>query len=116
MPSTTALPGYSSEGPRGKRTNVVELVGPASYAAGGQALNASQFGQGGFDYVECGGLSYSSTYYGRVQYRAVDAAPSALKGAVALVHVIWYTRATDVEVVATTDLSGEILRVFMVLV
>jgi len=115
MPSSIALPGYASQGPAGKRTNIVELVGPVLYAAGGQTLTAAQFGHGGFDFVSCNGLSYSGTYFGRVQYLAVDAAPSALKGAVPSVKIKWFVVSTGAEAGAI-DLSGEILRIFMILV
>lgn len=96
-----------------KNAGVFELAGPTLYAAGGQTLNASQFGMGGFDFVDAGGgLSYSGTYYCRIQYLPVDAAPSAqTPGGNTQVKVVWYVLATNAEAGAI-DLSTEIVRLF----
>jgi len=93
-----------------KKASVFELAGPTLYAPGGQTVNASQFGWGGFDYVSSGMLSYSGTYFVRVQPLPVDAAPSAQKnGGNSQVKVVWYVVATGAEAGAI-NLSAEIVR------
>lgn len=95
-----------------KNAFVGELFGPTLYAAGGQVVNASQIGWGGFDVFTVVGLSYSGTYYCHVQYMPVDAAPSVpTPGGNAQVKVLWFVKATGVEAGAI-DLSAEVVRFF----
>lgn len=97
-----------------KKSFVGELYGQLSYTTGGQVVNASQFGWGGFDIFDAGsGLSYSGTYYCRVQYMPVSGAPSKLSpGGNQQVKVIWIVTATGAEVANTTNISGEVIRIF----
>lgn len=90
---------------------ISEYVGPVLYATGGVQVNASDIGMKGFDAFDVMGLSYSGTYYCHVQYLAVDAAPSDLKGQVQAVKLVWMVLSTNAEAGAI-DLSGEIVRFF----
>jgi hypothetical protein len=56
------------------------------------------------------GLSYSGTYYCRVQYLPIDAAPTAQNQSVYKVNILWYVLATNAEVAPAVDLSGEVVR------
>jgi len=103
------LPGYQQYW-GSKLAFIGELAGQLSYTTGGQQFDASALGLGGFDSFEVVGRSYSGTYRCEVQYLAVDAAPSAPKGAVASVKIIWIVVATGAEVANAVDLSGEIIR------
>ena len=107
----TPLPGYQNEF-GSKKAEVFELNGPTLYAPGaGQIISASTLGWGGFDYVNVEGRSLSGTYYGVVQRRPTDAAPSVPAGCTPTGGIIWYVVATGVEAGAL-DLSTEILRLF----
>jgi len=97
-----------------KQACVAELAGPSSYPTGGQEVEAASLGWGGFDAVAVMGLSYSGTYYAHVQYLPVDAAPSGQKPPVQSVKILWYVLATGAEVANTTDIDGEILRLFCI--
>lgn len=110
----TIIPGYENIWGT-KKSLCIELTGPSSYSTGGQVLNASQFGWGGFDAVIGVGRSYSGTFkVADVQYMPVDAAPSAVKGAVAQVKLPWYNVSDGLEVTATTDLDEQIVRVLLI--
>ncbi len=104
------LPGYQQYWGT-KLAFVGEVVGPKSYVTGGQTIQASQLGWGGFDFVNAGGsLSYSGTFYCRVQYLPVDAAPSVFNPGVKSIKLLWYVLATNAEVAGAVDLSAEIVR------
>lgn len=106
------LPGYAQTFGT-KDVVVIELAGPVLYAAGGQTIDAAQFGKGGFDFISCGqGLSYSGTYFARVQYLPIDAAPSLQNQSVKTAKILWYVLATGAEAGAI-DLSTEILRLMV---
>lgn len=105
------LPGYMSKGFGAKNVQVLDLVGPNPYAAGGQTMTASSLGMGGFDAVIAVGFSRTGTYYGRVQMTVpADAAGVPPAGASASVKVAWYVTATNAEAGAI-DLSQEVMRV-----
>lgn len=109
----TPLPGYPQYW-GSKMVNVVEVNGPTLYAAGGQQINASDFGWGGFDACFPLGLSLSGTYYAAlVQNGAVDATPSVPAGSVSYVKVQWFVTATNLEAGAL-DLSNEIVRLMFI--
>lgn len=97
-----------------KQVTVDEMAGPALYAAGGQTVLASDIGWGGFDLFTVPMLSYSGTYYCRVQPLTVDAAPSAQKPCLRSVKVSWYVLATGVEVADNVVLTTEIVRFFAI--
>lgn len=110
----TIIPGYQQYWGT-KKAVIFELNGPALYATGGQTINASQLGMGGIDAVIPLGRSYSGTYAVRdAQYLAVDAAPSAVKGAVSSIKLPWYNVSDALEVTATTVLTTEIVRVMII--
>src|SRR4051812_2663463 len=88
-----------------KQVTVGEMAGPLSYLAGGQTVNATDLGWGGFDLFQVPMLSYSGTYFCRVQPLAIDPAPCAQKPALTQVKVIWIVLATGVEVANAVDLS-----------
>lgn len=92
-----------------KKVFIGELVGPTLYAAGGVTFNASQLGWGGLELLQ-GSMSVSGTYYVRVQYLPIVAAPSTFQGAVPTVKIVWIVTATGAEA-AAIDLSGEIIRI-----
>lgn len=106
------LPGYEQLW-GSKKAFLGELVGPTLYASGGQTVNASQLGWGGFDMVQAPCLSLSGTYMARVQLLPLDAAPSEFLGACASVKVVWYVVATGAEAGAV-DLSTEVMRLFAI--
>lgn len=94
-----------------KQVEVGELAGPATYVTGGQTVNASDFGWGGFDAFLMPMLSYSGTYYFLVQPLTVDASPSAQKPQLTSVKVIWMVVATGVEAAnGLTTLDDEVAR------
>lgn len=89
---------------------VDEFAGPTSYVTGGQTINASDVGMGTFDYFDAGELSYSGTYYFRVQPLPTSPNPSTQKPGITQVKVLWIVAATGLEVGPATNLSGEIAR------
>ena len=97
-----------------KRAEIAEVAGPASYVTGGQTINASDMGFGGFDWVDAGGQSYSGTYYGRISYLPVSAPPSAQNPACKQVKLQWIVTATGAEAAAAVNLSGEIMRMIVI--
>lgn len=114
MSARKALLGYPAPGPNGKYSGILEILG-VNYTAGtGQEITARELGLGGFDFAVCDGLSYSGTYFGRVQYGAIDAAPSENKGAATSIFIRWFKVADGLE--ATADLSTEMLRLFYIAV
>ena len=115
MSNPKLLPGYDAPGPAGKKTQVWVQKGPtATYVAGtGQVIQAAQFGCKGFDHVDAGGLSESTTYFCRVKYGATITAGAAVAQhltAVTYVTLFWIVAATGIEY-AGGDLSGESIRV-----
>lgn len=107
------LPGYPQQWGT-KNVQNGEFAGPASYPTGGQTVNASQFGWGAFDEFAVHGMTYSGTYYCRVQYLPIDAAPTAQNQSVYQLKILWYVLATNAEVANAVDLSGEVARFFAV--
>lgn len=103
------LPGYEQLWGT-KKVFIGELVGPKSYVGGGQTVNASQLGWGGFDRVGMMSLSYSGTFSFRTQILPVDAAPTAFNPNVKSVKIIWIVVATGAEVAGAVDLSAEVGR------
>lgn len=111
--SNAPLPGYVDEWGT-KHVIFAEQAGPASYATGGFVLNASDFGLGGFDWVDAGMVSYSGTYYGRIVPQPASAPPSGQNPSMKQVKLQWIVASTNLEVSSLTNLSGEILRLFIV--
>jgi len=123
MPISGVLPGYPIY-LGSKKIVVADLKGLATYTPGGETIKASQFGQGGIDFVEpinkqsitVGGaqfiaaLSKSGTYY--VTIKLASTTP---KDAVASVVITWYVTATGLECGAL-DLHAEEVRVLFVFV
>lgn len=103
------LPGYEQVWGSKKRF-VGELAGPSLYVQGGQTVNASQLGWGGFDTVGVSGLSYSGTYSYRIQFLPIKPNPTAFNPSVKSVKVIWIVVGTGVEAAANTDLHAEVCR------
>jgi hypothetical protein len=105
---------------------VVDIDGPASYgntstfATSGQQINASDFGIGGFEYIECDGLSSDGANAVQVALGATVAGASTLQPAPttspgpcvtsAVLH--WYTTASSAtESTNATNLAGKYIRV-----
>jgi hypothetical protein len=108
----TPLPGY--EQPWGsKKAFIGEVFGPTLYAAGGQTINASQLGWGGFDMAMVCGLSVSGVYYGYVQPLPIKTTPSLPQSAVSSFKLMWRVLATGAEAGAI-DLSAEVMRFFAI--
>lgn len=97
-----------------KQVVVAEVAGPSSYLAGGQSIAATDLGWGGFDFLMASMLSYSGTYFARIQPNAIDAAPSAQKPALTSVQMLWYVVATGSQVADAVDLSTEIIRIMAI--
>jgi len=122
MPIKAVLPGYPIyQG--SKKISVIDFKGLATYTPGGEAIYASQFGEGGIDFIELmnkqqisvGGdllvaaMSFSGTYYATIEV------PVTAVGAVPRVTIKWYVTATGVEAGAI-DLSAEEVRFLAVFV
>jgi hypothetical protein len=96
-----------------KKAFVGEVFGPTLYAAGGQTINASQLGWGGFDFAMVCGLSASGTFYGYVQPLPVDATPSLPQQTTGSFKLMWRVLATGAEAGAI-DLSNEVMKFFAI--
>ncbi len=112
MPQNTPVPGYTDVW--GKHAVWIgDHAGPASYTTGGetlgQASNAfggvNQFGLRSID-AAFGDLTVSGTYYVRVQFTG--------KGARTTAKLLWYTASTGNQVSASTNLSGETVRLTVI--
>lgn len=97
-----------------KKAMVAELVGPASYLAGGQTVTAAQLGWGGFDHAVAQGFSLSGTFYGKVQLLPLDPTPSEFLGAAQSFKMVWYVTSTNAQVADAVDLSAEVMRFFAI--
>lgn len=110
MPNITALNDYPQ--PYGSRMTIIaNYVGPANYQAGGETLNASQFGWGAFDRVE-GGSSWNAAnntqlYTVRAYY------PGGTTKSGNNVALTWWYSANGVQVANATNLAGETARIQM---
>jgi hypothetical protein len=122
MPIKSVLPGYPIyQG--SKKISVIDFKGLSTYTPGGETINASQFGEGGIDFIEpmnkkqisvAGDLlivasSFSGTYYVTIEVAA------AAVGAVQSVTIKWYVTATGAECGAL-DLSAEEIRFLAIFV
>jgi hypothetical protein len=105
---------------------IADLDGPASYnntstfATSGQQINASDFGIGGFEYVEVDGLSSDGVNAVELVLGATIAgannlqpAPTTSPGpAVQSAVIHWYTTPSSAtEVTNATSLSGKYIRI-----
>src|SRR5882724_6924160 len=104
MPNTI-LPGYMTE-ISNKYELIVDHTGPVLYVAGGETINASDFGLGGIETVSADGLS-SPGLNGVAVVLSSVASPtgSALKS----VKLKWFTTATMVTE-ASGNLSAQTIR------
>lgn len=119
MPNTV-LPGY--EMPVGSKDFIVfDHTGPASYVAfvspstGGDVINASDIGKGGFDFID----SDMTDPLGQV-YAQIQPINGGNGNAVPSVRLVWYSLVTatiggqaqtaNTQIVATTNLSAIALR------
>ena len=128
MPIKRTLPGYPIyQG--SKKISVIDMKGLVAYTPGGETINASQFGEGGIDFIEpmnkqmaslptadasttvpvLLAMSFSGTYFVTISVAATTV------GAVQSVTIIWYVTATGVEAGAI-DLSGEDIRFLAIFV
>ncbi len=102
------LPGYPFyNGP--KRESVFDHVGPASYTAGGEQLDAKPTGFNSFDHIDppSPALSASTTYSVAIRYPNLSAQSGK---ATSYVLIQWYVVGTGAEVAAGVNLGGEIIR------
>lgn len=83
----------------------VDVDGPSSYAADGQALSASDLGLKLIHFASAGGSDNGD------QFCAVG---HASKGPVTTVKVAWFVNSTGAEVANGVDLSGRFVRVRVV--
>lgn len=104
MAVNTVLPGYPSQ-IANKQFEVVDHAGPASYLAGGQTINASDFGWGGFDAI-IGSMDQSKTY-------VVQAVYANTGGAMSTIKLQWFTLA-GTEVADAVDLHLKIVRLTLI--
>lgn len=81
----------------------IDHTGPTSYTTGGQTLKAASYGLRSLDFVQ-GSLSSSGTYFVRSE--------PVGKGSKTTYKLLWFVTATNAEVAATTNLSGETVRLF----
>jgi hypothetical protein len=105
---------------------IADIDGPASYpntstfATSGQQINASDFGLGGFEYVESDGLSsdgvnavqvvLGATTAGATNLQPAPVAPPGPCVQSAVIH--WYTTPSSAtESTNATNLSGKYIRV-----
>ena len=123
MPIKSVLPGWPAY--MGSHKFVVaEMKGLAAYlAANHETVQALQFGGGGIEWAEIGNkkwgvvnglaayvaFSYSGTYFATIEFA------SGAVGAQASMTLKWYVTATGAEVNAV-DLSGETIRLFLIMV
>ena len=118
--ANTILPGY--EMPIGEKVFIVfDHTGPASYvlfvspSTGGDAVNASDLGRGGFDFID----SDMTDPLGQV-YAQVQPVNGGNGNAIPSVRLIWYSLVTatiggqaqtaNTQIVAGTNLSAIALR------
>lgn len=110
-----------------KKISVIDFKGLSTYTPGGETINASQFGEGGIDFIEPmnkrwlsvtqGGVtrsqlvaaSFSGTYFVTIEVAA------GVVGAASSVTITWYVTATGAEAGAI-DLSAETVRFLVIFV
>jgi hypothetical protein len=92
---------------------VVDHDGPASYvggAAGGETINASDFGIGGFELVQADHLSSDglNTVFATLTGQSVS--PAVLGNPVTSATLRWFVTATGAEVANAVNLTGKSIR------
>lgn len=100
----TILPGYGTQWGN-KNVTVIDHLGPASYATGGETLTAAQFGYGGIEVI-VGSMDASSTYFVEAIHPGVGGAPATIK-------LQWFTM-NGTEVSNATNLSTKSVRLIIV--
>jgi len=106
------LDGYSL--PIGDKIEIiVDHDGPASYtggAAGGETINASDFGLGGFELIQCDALSSDglNTVFPTLTGQSTSAANKA--NAVTSATLRWFVTATGAEVANGVALNTKSVR------
>lgn len=105
--ANTILPGYETKFGN-KNVIVVDHTGPSNYQqATEDVLNASDFGEGGFDVV-IGSMDTTKTYF-------VEAIHSNTGGALSSLKLVWFVMA-GTEVTNGTDLSAKTVRLTLIMV
>ena len=103
--ANTILPGYVTS-ISDKYEIIVDHTGPVLYVAGGETINASDFGLGGIETVAIHALS-SPGLNGATVIFSTTAAPTG--AAVKSVKIKWFTTATMVTE-ASGNLSAQTIR------
>jgi acyl CoA:acetate/3-ketoacid CoA transferase alpha subunit len=105
--ANTILPGYLTE-ISNKYELIVDHTGPASYATGGETINAADFGIGGIETIAIHAVS-SPGGNGATVVFSTTAAPTGV--AVNSVKIKWFTTASmATESTAATNLSAQSIR------
>jgi hypothetical protein len=101
-----------------KNVEFLEHVGPKSYPSGGEVYDAAHLGWGGLEWVSAASgnmaVTQGATYSGTYNVRVIYATTSAIQGALPSVKLQWFVANGGAEVTAAIDLSGEVIRLFVV--
>jgi len=116
----TILPGYVTT--IGNKYLVIDdHAGPVSYTTGGETVTAAQFGLGGIDFIDgCNDVVQGTAQINNVSFSGVNFVaiklPTTTGPGVANTKITlqWFVVATGAEVAATTNLSGQTVRLRIV--
>lgn len=109
------LPGYMNQ-VGAKLEVIVDHDGPASYANGGtpstsgEVINASDFGLGGFELVQCDHLSQDGLNDVFAQLVNQSAPGDTIGNAVPTARLRWFVTSTGAEVANAVNLSTKSIR------
>lgn len=114
--ANTVLPGYETV-MANKKVVIVDHTGQTSYnntgtfATSGETILASDFGLGGFDYIQADMISNDGLNYAQI----VPTTAGAVGGvAVPSAVLHWYVLATNAEVANAQNMSTKCIRLFII--